>query len=198
MAVKRKRRTRARRKIHRNPKAVTYTKNRRRYSARKRGRSRRMFKNPIDAMTGARTTDLLVSGAGAAAGGIATPWLGNIFQLQGMVKYAAQVGIALAMYYIFNKIGMRKAAVPAAAGGIAVTAYQFAQENNILAGLGNDYITPGDQDIMNNIASGFGAVHADLGSVYPQLGNIQPGLGATKFVESDDNSLYEEYTDSAF
>lgn len=161
VAVTKKRRSRKRRAVRKNPGGVTYVKNRRRVKTRSRVRRRKMFRNPIDAMTGGKTTDLLVMGAGAGIGGVATPWLGNIFQLTGMVKYAAQAAIAVAGYYMLNKIGMKKAALPFAAAGIGVTAYQFAQENNILAGLGSDELTTADLQRLDALSNGMGAIPYD-------------------------------------
>jgi hypothetical protein len=193
-----RRKTRKRR-ARKNPAGVCYLhKNRRPVRSRRRSTRRRLFKNPFDPMTGQRGTDLLVSAAGAGAGGIVTPWIGGVFQLQGMVRWAAQIGIALAGYYMLGKIGMRKAAVPFAAGGVAVTAFQFAQENGILAGLSGDNLTATDLMNMRAIESGMGNVMPQIGAVMPGIGAVMPQIGGAKMVETDDNAVYEEYTDSMY
>jgi len=195
-AVATKTRRRKRRAVRKNPGGVTYIKNRKR--VRSRARRRKLFRNPIDAALGGKTTDILVMSAGAAAGGIATPWLGGVFQLTGMVKTAAQLGIALAGYYLLGKIGMKKAALPFAAGSVAVTAYEFAKENNILAGLGGNDLTAIDFANMNAIEQGMGSVMPGIGAVMPGVGNVMPGINGTSIYDTDDQEVYSEYGESIY
>lgn len=186
--ARRKRTSVKRRRVRKNPAGVTYIKNRKRVSSRVRGR-RRFRKNPAD-LPG-KTTDLLTMAAGAGVGGVAVPWIGGIFQLEGMVKYAAQLAISLGGFYLLKRV-LPNAALPFAAAGVGVTAYQFAQENNILAGL-NGF---NDADMQN-----FEQMRAaiPMGNIEPGMisGNILPGQAFPQIVEGENEGL-EEYADSLY
>jgi len=130
---------------------------------------RRRRRNP-DILGGGSTTEIIMKSGAAAAGGISAPWITNVFGISGNMKYLAQLAIGFVGFYIINMAGFRKYATPFATGVIAVTAYNFASDKGLLAGLGQVY-TPGDYSniyAMNEAAQlteGMGSVALEQGTL---------------------------------
>lgn len=186
---RRRKRTRGRKRSYKKNPAVRYKKNRRPVFV-GRKRSRRRYRRNPEGLAGVRTNDLLQMTAGAAAGGIVTPWISGVLQLEGMIKYGAQLIMAAGLYYGLKKI-MPRAAVPAAAAAVGVTAYQFAQEKGILAGLGQDDLTADDIERLNFIREGVEGANLPVGAVYPGLGSVYPVSGSIPLSPVDEEVFAE-------
>lgn len=102
---------------------------------RHRRRSRRRYHNPEFSLSTTSLTNVAIDGAVAAGGGVSAAWLSNMFGIEGNMKYLFQIGYGLLGGFLLQKLntGIAK---PFALGVLAVTAYQFAQDKQLLEGLG--------------------------------------------------------------
>jgi|GEM_PF-4995523 len=119
--VRRKKRNVSRSRKHSNP-TVVYTKNARRRrkhsNPMKKYRKRR---NPDLSNAGLNITNIMTMTAGAAVGGVSATWITNTFNIEGNMKYIAQLGIAVGGWWLLKKI-LPAAAVPFAAGVVGAAA----------------------------------------------------------------------------
>lgn len=128
-----------RRRKRRNPsspkvvyRTTTRYRNRTRHVNRRRS-FRRKRRNP-EILGGGGTTDILMKAGAAGVGGVLPSWITSTFGIEGNMKYLAQLITGAIGYYILGSVGAKKYASPFAFGVIAVTAYQFAKDKDLLAG----------------------------------------------------------------
>lgn len=125
---------------------------------RRRFGRRRYKRNPEFQLSTASMTNTFIDGGVAAVGGVGAAWTANMFGIEGNMKYVYMLGFALLGGFLLQKLNTGIAR-PFALGAIAVTAYTFAQDKELLAGLsgnGGDQLTLEDWKNLNELKAAIG------------------------------------------
>lgn len=110
----------------------------------KKRKHRRYRRNPEGSITRMTVGNITAAGVGAIGGAVAYEVTNKLLQTEGNGKYLVAVGIAGLGWWLLDKF-YPKAAVPFAAGVVAIAAKDYLAESQILDGLLGSlgYVPPG-------------------------------------------------------
>lgn len=146
-----RKRGRKRSRRSKNPAVVYKTTPNRRHSRKSHKKSFRRRHNPDSAgvLDPTKSSNILELAAGTAGGAVAVPVIGNMLGFEGTSKYFAQGAVSIAGYFALKALGMKKAGLAFLLSGVAVTAYQAAQDYGVLAGIENTLLGFSGGDVWN-------------------------------------------------